>query len=106
MVQQGRLRTVAEFPEVGASRNEPVTTLRPVELIVALPAQNPNLQKLNAGSVKFKLASKPAKAVVPSGVTLEEEEEEGETSAPSAKKARTDQNGEDKMDGKIQVLHH
>ena len=81
MVQQGRLRTVAEFPEVGASRNEPVTTLRPVELIVALPAQNPNLQKLNAGSVKFKLASKPAKAVVPSGVTLEEEEEEGETEA-------------------------
>ena len=102
MVQQGQLK---EYQEVEPRRNEPIPAPRLVEHIVA-PASNPNLQKLNAGTVKFKLTPKPAKAAVVSGMTLEEEEEESETSAPLAKKAKTNQNGEEKMDGKIQVLSH
>lgn len=106
MVQQGQLRPVAEYPEVGPRRNEPVTLQRPVEHMIApTPIPNPNLQKLDAGAVKFKLTSKPAKAPVVSGVNLEEEDED-DTSAPSPKKSRTNQNGEEKMDGKIQVLCH
>ena len=96
-VQEDRQRLTHGVHGNGANTDE----RKPAEEKIAAA----NLQRLSHGAVRFTIAPKPVRTVQP-GVDLGgEEEEEGGEGVPEAKRPRTEQeeNGEDKMDGKIQV---